>query len=661
MFSYQLSVKMLRSRVINSGFAAETANSKKYHCPHGSFFTNCSNSINIQRQYIIPSQQGVLYYQLKTDNWKLQLLLTVTSKLYHNMRYSQMLLPTMKETPAEAEVISHQLLLRAGFIRKLTSGLYTYLPMGLAAMHKVENIVREEMNRAGAQELLMPMVQPADLWQESGRWEKYGPELLRFHDRHGRDYCLGPTHEEVITDIVRREIHSYRQLPLNLYQVQTKFRDEIRPRFGLMRGREFVMKDAYSFDVSDEAAEESYRRMFAAYTRIFERCGLEFRPVEADSGSIGGSFSHEFMVLAETGEDTLVICRQCEYAANVEKAKVVMPQAEPQQTTLEDCVKVETPGMKKVERVADFLKVQVSDVIKTMIYLADNEPVAVLVRGDREVQSVKLKNLLDVADVELAPDDEVWKLTKLPTGYIGPVEIPIKLVADQEVMTMVNAVAGANEKGHHLTGVNPGRDFSPVLIADLRQITEQDNCPNCGGGLRLTEGIEVGHIFKLGTKYSEAMNANFQDSEGGEKPLVMGCYGIGVSRVVAAAIEQNNDKNGMVFPLPLAPFQVTVLNLGVKNAETTAAADKLYHDLRDAGLEVLYDDRDERPGSKFKDADLIGIPYRVMVGKTFEKEGQVELRLRRSGTSSNIDYEQAAAEITAMVRAELLAIEQAGN
>jgi len=501
------------------------------------------------------------------------------------------------------------------------------------------------------------MVQPADLWKESGRWKKYGPELLRFKDRHDRDYCLGPTHEEVITDIARRELHSYRQLPVNLYQIQTKFRDEIRPRFGLMRGREFVMKDAYSFDVSDEAAGESYKKMYEAYTRIFKRCGLEFRAVEADSGTIGGSFSHEFMVLADTGEDTLVICRECDYAANVEKAKVVLPEAGQADQELQECAKVETPGMKKVDRVVEFFGVTPKEVIKTMIYLADDEPVAVLVRGDREVQSVKLKNLLDVTHVELAEDDMVWKLARLPVGYIGPVDIPIKLVADQEVMRMVNAVAGANEKGHHLTGVNPGRDFTPVLTGDLRQITAEDGCPVCGGALQLTEGIEVGHIFKLGTNYSEAMEATFQDKEGGEKPLVMGCYGIGVSRVVAAAIEQNNDQNGIIFPLPLAPFQVIVLNLGLKSEETTAAAEKLYQDLQAAGLEVLYDDRDERPGSKFKDADLIGIPYRVTVGKTWEKEGKVEVRLRRSGETLTIDYGQAAVEIAAMIHQELQSIE----
>ncbi|XCN71200.1 MAG: proline--tRNA ligase [Candidatus Electrothrix aestuarii] len=575
------------------------------------------------------------------------------------MRYSQMLIRTAKEVPAEAEVISHQLLLRAGCIRKLTSGLYTYLPLGLAAIKKVEAIVREEMNRSGAQELLMPMVQPADLWEESGRWVKYGPELLRFQDRHNRDYCLGPTHEEVITDIARREIHSYRQLPINLYQIQTKFRDEIRPRFGLMRGREFIMKDAYSFDVSDEAASQSYQTMHEAYTRIFRRCGLEFRAVEADSGSIGGSFSHEFMVLADTGEDTLVICKECTYAANVEKAKVVLSGTDANNGTpenLQECCKVETPGMKKVDRVASFLKVTPKEVIKTMIYLADDEPVAVLVRGDREVQSVKLKNLLNANEVELADDDTVWKLTKLPVGYIGPVNIPIKLVADQEVMTMVNAVSGANEKGHHLTGVNPGRDFTPVAVDDLRQITDQDRCPVCQGALELTEGIEVGHIFKLGTKYSEAMHAVYQDQEGKEQTMVMGCYGIGVSRVVAAAIEQNHDENGIIFPLPLAPFQVLVLNLGIKSEETTEAAEKLYQDLRAAGLEVLLDDRDERPGSKFKDADLIGIPYRVTVGKTWEKEGQVELRTRRDGATSLLPYDEAASSIMTMIQDELSAI-----
>jgi prolyl-tRNA synthetase len=569
------------------------------------------------------------------------------------MRYSKMLLPTTKETPSEAEVVSHQLLLRGGFIRKLTSGVYTYLPLGLAAVQKVGQIVREEMNRAGAQELLMPMVQPADLWRESGRWQKYGSELLRFTDRHDRESCLGPTHEEVITDLARRELQSYRQLPMNLYQIQTKFRDEIRPRFGLMRGREFVMKDAYSFDVSDEAAGESYEKMYKAYHRVFQRCGLDFRAVEADTGTIGGSFSHEFMVLAQTGEDTLVTCEKCSYAANVEKAKIVLSNEKAPAGELEELKKVDTPGMKKVEIVADFLKASPADFIKTMVFFADDEPVAVLVRGDREVQPVKLKNLLGATEVELAADDEVFKKTKLPVGYLGPVDLPIKIVADQEVMAMQNCISGANEKQFHLTGVQPGRDFNPALIGDLRQITSEDSCPSCGGTLSTPEGIEVGHIFKLGTAYSEAMKATFQDSEGQEKNFVMGCYGIGVSRVVAAAIEQNHDQNGIVFPLPLAPFQVILLNLGVNNEDITRAAEQLYQDLQARGVEVLYDDRDERPGSKFKDADLIGIPFRMTVGKTFEKEGNIEIRTRRDGQTETVTFESAAEVLANMITTEM--------
>ena len=569
------------------------------------------------------------------------------------MRYTQMLLPTTKETPSEAEVISHQLLVRGGFIRKLTSGMYTFLPLGFLALQRVTAIVREEMNRAGAQEILMPMVQPGDLWEESGRWKKYGPELLRFRDRHDRDYCLGPTHEEVVTDIARRELQSYRQLPVNLYQIQTKFRDEIRPRFGLMRGREFVMKDAYSFDEDDAGASRSYETMREAYNRIFTRCGLEFRAVEADSGAIGGSFSHEFMVLAETGEDTLVICEACSYAANVEKAAVRLAPAEPAPAELQAMMPVATPGMKKVATVAAHLGVQARDLIKTMLYLADGEPVAALVRGDREVQTVKLKNLLGATEVEPLDEDRVWELTRLPVGYLGPVNLPIRSVADQEVMRMVNAVAGANEKGRHLVGVNPGRDFQPDLSGDLRQVTVDDRCPLCGGSVRLKEGIEVGHIFKLGTGYSEAMNATFQDSDGQQRHFVMGCYGIGVSRVVAAAIEQNNDAKGIVWPLPLAPFQVIVLNLSPKDERFSAAAEGLYQGLRDRGLDVLLDDRDERPGSKFNDADLIGIPYRVTVGKTFEKEGKVELRARRSGDTELLDPAAAVDHIAALVRREL--------
>lgn len=563
-----------------------------------------------------------------------------------------MLLPTLKETPAEAEVISHRLMLRAGFIRKLTAGVYSYLPMGLAAIRKVENIVREEMNRAGAQELLMPMVQPTDLWEETGRYEKYGPELLRFHDRHNRESCLGPTHEEVITDIARKELHSYRDLPINLYQIQTKFRDEIRPRFGLMRGREFVMKDAYSFDVSDEMASTSYVKMQEAYTRIFERCGLEFRAVQADSGTIGGSFSHEFMVLADTGEDTIVVCKNCDFAANMEKAPVVLRGSE-DDSPLGELEKIETPGKRKVNAVCEFLSIKSSELVKTLVFKADNKPVAVLVRGDREVEEVKLKNLLGVVDVEMADDKEVFDATGVPTGYLGPVGIPIEVVADQEVAAMKNFYVGGNEKNYHMKNVNLGRDFEADAVADLREITSSDPCPECGEEVFLTEGIEVGHIFKLGTGYSESMNATFQDNDGQEKHFVMGCYGIGVTRVVAAAIEQNHDENGIIFPVPIAPFSVVIVNLGINDDEINSTAEELYKEFQAAGVDVIIDDRDERPGFKFKDADLLGFPYRITVGKGYKKSGLVELKSRRSGEIEELAPADVVSSLTRRIADEL--------
>jgi prolyl-tRNA synthetase len=571
------------------------------------------------------------------------------------MRYSKLLLPTLKETPTDAEIVSHRLLLRAGFIRKLTAGIYSYLPLGLAVISKVAQIVREEMNRAGAQELLLPMVQPADLWQESGRWEKYGPELLRFVDRHQRESCLGPTHEEVITDLVRNEIHSYRDLPVNLYQIQTKFRDEIRPRFGLMRGREFIMKDAYSFDADEQGAEASYQAMYEAYQRIFTRCGLSFRAVEADTGTIGGSFSHEFMVLAETGEDTLVICRQCSYAANMEKARVrPVEQAEPAE--LLPIAKKETPGKRKVAAVCEFLGISPRQLVKTMVYLADGQPVAVLVRGDHEVQPVKLKNLLGAVEVEMADDQQVFAITGVPTGYLGPMGLTIRVVADQTVAAMRNFAIGANEKNFHLLNANLGRDFQVAQIADLRLATADDRCFVCGSTLELTRGIEVGHIFKLGDNYSRAMNATFQDSSGAARYFVMGCYGIGVSRIVAAAIEQNHDDNGIVFPLPIAPFQVIVLNLDLKDQAITAAAVGLYDALQKKGLDVLIDDREERPGVKFKDADLIGIPYRLTVGKRYVQEGLVEIRRRRDGDTLAVPPDQVVDELVNLIAAELDAL-----
>ena len=558
------------------------------------------------------------------------------------MKFSEMLIPTLKEDPAEAEVVSHKLLLRAGFIRKLTSGIYTYLPMGLRALRKIEQIVREEMDAAGAQEILMPMVQPADLWAESGRLEKYGPELLRFVDRHNRQSCLGPTHEEVITDLVRNNVHSYRGLPLNFYQIQAKFRDEIRPRFGLMRGREFVMKDAYSFDVDEQGAEIAYEKMKKAYHQIFTRCGLSFRAVEADTGTIGGSFSHEFMVLADTGEDTLVTCKQCSYAANLEKA-ACKPRKGGSDVDVLPLQKIETPGKRKVGAVTDFLNISAKDLVKTLVYMADGKPVAVLLRGDHEVQPVKLKNLLGVNEVELATDKEAFDAAGVPTGYLGPINIAISMVADLEVPLMKNFTVGGNEKNYHCLNANFGRDFQieQERIADLRMITPDDNCPSCGGELELTKGIEVGHIFKLGTAYSEALGASFLDSDGKEKPFVMGCYGIGVSRVIAAAIEQNHDKDGIIFPMPIAPFQVALLNLMPKEEEICEAANRLYTDLSERGLEVLLDDRDERPGSKFKDADLLGIPVRVTVGKRFKNDGLVELKMRASGEAVDLSVAEA--------------------
>ncbi|MBI4793091.1 MAG: proline--tRNA ligase [Deltaproteobacteria bacterium] len=568
------------------------------------------------------------------------------------MRFSQLLLPTLKETPAEAEVVSHKLMLRAGFIRKLASGIYSYLPLGLKAIRKVEQIVREEMNNAGAQELLLPMVQPADLWQESGRWKKYGPELLRFTDRHQRESCLGPTHEEVITDLVRKNIHSYRNLPVNLYQIQTKFRDEIRPRFGLMRGREFLMKDGYSFDATEKGAEETYEKMKHAYHRIFKRCGLSFRAVEADSGTIGGSFSHEFMVLADTGEDTIVVCGQCAYAANMEKARAMAAPTRPAEPQL-PLARVETPGKRKVQAVCEFLGIPPQNLVKTLIYVADGKPVAVLLRGDHEVQEVKLQNLLGATEVRLADDKETFDCTGTPTGYLGPVGLSLPLVADLEVTAMANFTVGANEKNFHLRNVNIGRDFTVGQTADLRMVTAEDRCPLCGGQLGLTRGIEVGHIFKLGTTYSEALKATFLDDQGKEIPFVMGCYGIGVSRAVAAAIEQNHDNDGIIFPVPIAPFQAIILNLSTKDPAITRAAETLYEECRAIGIEVLLDDRDERPGIKFKDADLIGIPFRVMVGNSLTKEGKIEIRERAGGQTTAVSLADTTARLKQMVESAM--------
>lgn len=568
------------------------------------------------------------------------------------MRYSQYLLNTVKETPADAEVISHQLMLRACMIKKVAAGIYNYLPFGLRALRKVEQIVREEMNRSGAIELLMPAVTPGELWEESGRWQQYGKELLRLKDRKGAEFCVGPTHEEVITDIVRKEIKSYRQLPLNLYQIQTKFRDEIRPRFGLMRGREFIMKDAYSFDLEDAGADLSYDKMYQAYRRIFERCGLKFRAVEADSGAIGGSFSHEFMVLADSGEDAIVSCDSCEYAANVEKAELnAVGETVKAQAVL---AKVSTPARKTIEEVAAFLKLGLAQLVKTLIVETDSgELFAVLLRGDRELNTIKLGNTLGVNWVELAADEKVFKATGAPVGFAGPVGLEIPVLADLEVGLLADYVVGANEKDYHYTGVNHGRDFQITRFADLRQAVAGDSCPRCDGKLEVWRGIEVGHVFKLGTKYSEKMGATVLDEQGQERTLVMGCYGIGVGRTVAAAIEQNHDENGIIWPMPIAPFQVLITVLNPNDAEVRNAGDSLYQELLDLGVEVLLDDRDERPGSKFKDADLIGIPLRVTVGSRGLKEGNLELQQRRGGERSMLPLAEAGQTVAELVASQL--------
>ncbi|MRR05440.1 MAG: proline--tRNA ligase [Deltaproteobacteria bacterium] len=569
------------------------------------------------------------------------------------MRYSQYFIPTVKETPADAEVVSHQLMLRAGMVRKLAAGIYNYLPLGLRSIRKVENIVREEMNRAGAIEILMPSVIPAELWQESERWEQYGKELLRFNDRKDAQFCLGPTHEEVVTDLVRREIKSYRQLPMNLYQIQSKFRDEIRPRFGLMRGREFIMKDAYSFDVDEKAADLSYEKMYQAYRRIFERCGLKFRAVEADTGSIGGSFSHEFMVLAESGEDAIVSCSSCEYAANVEKAEARPIEAE-EHADPRPLERVATPEKRTIEEVSEFLGVHAASLIKTLILLADNEPVIALIRGDHELNEIKLKNFLNCTELEMASDEVVMKVTGAPAGFAGPVGLKVKIVADLAVKGMKNSVTGGNEKDLHLKNVNLERDFAVSQFADIRNVVHGDACPRCkDGAMEMWRGIEVGHVFKLGTKYSKALKANFLDANGKDQTIFMGCYGIGIGRTVAACIEQNNDANGIIFPLPIAPFHCIISALNIKEEPVREASELIYRQLIEAGVEVLLDDRDERPGFKFKDADLIGIPLRIVVGSKNLAEGKVELKDRKSGEVSLLPIAAAVEQVTGAVATAL--------
>ncbi len=546
------------------------------------------------------------------------------------MRVSAFFLSTLKEAPAEAELASHRLMLRAGLIKKLGIGLYTWMPMGLRVLRKVDAIVREEMNRAGAIELLMPAVQPAELWQESGRWDQFGPLMLRIKDRHERDYAFGPTHEEVITDIVRRDIRSYRQLPVHFYQIQTKFRDEIRPRFGVMRAREFLMKDGYSFHADYADLEREYRSMYETYSRIFQRMGLQFRAVAADTGDIGGTGSHEFHVLADSGEDAIAFSRESDYAANVELAEA-LPPAAPRATPAQERRKVATPGVHTIDEVAAFLHVPAEKIVKTLMVISGGEPYLLLLRGDHMLNEIKAGKRFSRDDgFRFASESEIRQRLRTGPGSIGPVGADLPVIADRALLAMSDFVCGANEDGYHYTGVNFGRDLpEPAEYADIRDVVEGDPSPDGKGTLSLCRGIEVGHIFQLRTKYSEAMSANFLDESGASKPMEMGCYGIGVSRIVAAAIEQNNDARGIRWPLPIAPFQVAIAPIGWgKSAQVRAQAEKLYDQLTAAGIEVLLDDRDERPGVMFADLELIGIPHRITVGERSLKQGQVEYQAR---------------------------------
>ncbi|SDM65160.1 prolyl-tRNA synthetase [Fictibacillus solisalsi] len=552
------------------------------------------------------------------------------------MKQSRLFAPTLREIPADADVVSHQLLLRAGFIRQNAAGIYSFLPLGKKVLHKVEAIIREEMENAGSNEMTMPSLQLAELWQESGRWYSYGPELMRLKDRHGREFALGPTHEEVITSLVRDEVKSYKKLPLNLFQIQTKFRDEKRPRFGLLRGREFIMKDAYSFHSSHESLDVTYEDMKAAYNNIFSRCGLNFRAVLADSGAIGGKDNHEFMVLSEIGEDLIAYSSESDFAANIEMAPVnVIYEASTE--SKKKMEKIHTAEAKTVAEISSFLSIDAAKVIKSVLFIADEEPVLVLVRGDHDVNEIKVKNVLGAASAELATPEETEKVLSCKPGNIGPVSVPenVKIIADHAVEYMVNAVAGANEENHHYQHVNPGTDFEVSVFADLRFIQEGDASPDGKGVIRFAKGIEVGHVFKLGQVYSNPLNASFLDENGKSQTMTMGCYGIGVSRTLAAVAEENNDERGLIWPLSLAPFDVHIIAANSKDEIQADFSEKLYDKLKGAGYDCLYDDRKERAGVKFADADLFGIPVRVTVGKK-AAEGIVELKVRKTGEMNEI-------------------------
>lgn len=567
------------------------------------------------------------------------------------MLQSKLLAPTLRETPAEAEIVSHQLMLRSGMIRKSAAGMYTYLPLAWRVLQKIMQIVREEMDRENGQELALPIVQPAEIWKQSGRWDVYGDEMFRLEDRHHREFCLGPTHEELITTVVKNEVRSYRDLPLRLYQIQNKYRDEIRPRFGLMRGREFIMKDLYSFDLDESGLEDSYQAMYRAYTNVFKRCGLKFRPVEADSGAIGGNASQEFMVLAEAGEALILYCDSCDYAANVEKAVSQMPKSS-FNGAMQEKELVATPGYKTIEEVCGFLEVKPEQTVKTLFYGIDSGYVAVLIRGDDQVNEIKLTNLLRSKKLHLAPPEEIHQVLGLPVGYVGPVGLDgkVKVVGDDRVKQLHQVVVGANQDGYHYRNVEPERDFAEVTYADLRLANSGEQCSRCNGHLQAVRGIEVGQIFKLGTKYSKSLEATFLDEKGQSQLIIMGCYGIGVSRTMAAAIEQNFDANGIKWPMAIAPYQIHLIAV---NPEQLPVTKELYEKLTAQNIEVLLDDRDERPGVKFKDADLIGIPVRITIGPKGLAQGEVEVKYRASGTEERWPLNQAAEKALAYVLEQL--------
>ncbi|MCX7568555.1 proline--tRNA ligase [Tumebacillus sp. DT12] len=567
------------------------------------------------------------------------------------MRQNKMLLPTLREVPKDAEIVSHRLLLRAGLARMFAAGMYTYLPLGLRVLRKIEHIVREEMDKSGAQEILGSILQPAELWHTTGRWDDYGPEMMKMKDRHDRDFVLGPTHEELVTTLAKQEVNSYKRLPFNIYQVATKFRDERRPRFGMLRAREFTMKDAYSFHASYESLGETYDLMHKTYTSIFTRLGLNFRPVQADAGTIGGSGrNHEFMVLADIGEDTIAVCTHCDYAANLEKAEARYAAAGVAPT--EDAPayeKLHTPEIKTIDQLVESLNVEANTVIKTLVYLADGEAVAVVLRGDHEVNELKLQKFLGARTLELASHAEIERVTGVPSGFVGPVGLKIPVVIDRDVLGVSAGVAGANERDYHFQNVVAGRDFQTERVGDLRNAVVGDLCPHCEEGtLEFYRGIEVGHIFELGTKYSDSLGATFLNQDGKAQSFIMGCYGIGISRLITAVIEQNNDEKGIIWPMAVAPYQVHVIPVKVKDEEQMRLAEQLYNRLREQGVDVLLDDRDESAGVKFKDSDLIGLPVRVTVGKK-AGEGIVEFTVRKTGEAKEVSLEQAYEEIMGLV------------